>query len=75
MVAIAAFPEWIRTNVRKVVDEEIHLGMNNIYYTQFDEFPGGYVGNGHPTVATHQKMADQLIASMESFQLFEQELK
>ena len=75
LVAIAAFPEWIRTNVRKVVDEEIHSGRNNIYYTQFDEFPGGYVGNGHPTVATHQKMADQLIASMESFQLFEQELK
>jgi lysophospholipase L1-like esterase len=75
LVAVAAFPEWIRKNVRQVVDEEIHSGKNDIHYTQFDEFPGGYVGNGHPTVETHQKMADQLIGSMESFHLFEIESK
>jgi len=71
IVAIAAFHEWIRTNVKMAVDEEIASGKKNIYYTQFDEFPGGYVAYGHPTVETHQKMADQLITSMESFNLFQ----
>jgi hypothetical protein len=70
LVAIAAFPEWIRRNVRRVVNEEIGSGKKDIYYTQFDEFPGGYAGNGHPTVQTHRKMADQLIKSMDSFNLW-----
>ncbi len=71
IVAVAAFPEWIRTNVKKVVDDDISSGKHDIYYTQFDEFPGGYVAYGHPTVETHQKMADQLINAMESFNLFQ----
>ena len=71
IVAVAAFLEWTRANVKEVVDDEIASGKHDIYYTQFDEFPGGYVGNGHPTVATHQKMADQIITSMESFNLFQ----
>ncbi len=70
IVAVAAFPEWIRTNVSQVIDEERTNGHKDVYYTTFDEFPGGYVANGHPTVATHQKMADQIIQSMESFHLF-----
>jgi len=75
IVAVAAFPEWIRTQVRKVVDGEIHSGKNDVFYTQFDEFPGGYVGNGHPTVETHKKMADQIIASLKSFHVFDPALK
>lgn len=75
IVAVAAFPQWIRENVRQVVDEETKLGLLDVYYAQFDEFPGGYVGNGHPTVATHKKMADQLIESMETFHLFESQMK
>jgi hypothetical protein len=70
IVAVAAFPVWIRTNVKQVVDEEKASGTQDIYYTRFDEFPGGYVANGHPTVATHQKMAAQIIEAMESFHLF-----
>jgi hypothetical protein len=70
VVAVAAFPEWIRKNVRQVVNEEKGAGIRNIFYAEFDEFPGGYVANGHPTVETHRKMADQLIAAMESFHLF-----
>lgn len=73
IVAVAAFPEWIRANVKQVVDEEKKSGKQDVYYTYFDEFPGGYVANGHPTVATHQKMADQIIAAMESCQLFREE--
>ena len=71
IVAVAAFQEWIRTNVKEVVDDEIASGKHDIFYTQFDEFPGGYVANGHPTVETHQKMADQIIKSMETFNLFQ----
>jgi hypothetical protein len=71
IIAVAAFPEWIRRNVQQVVDEELLAGKHDIFYTAFDEFPGGYVANGHPTVATHQKMADQIIGAMESFGLFQ----
>jgi hypothetical protein len=70
IVAVAAFPEWIRTNVSRVVSEEKATGHTDVFYATFDEFPGGYVANGHPTVATHQKMAEQLIRAMEKFQLF-----
>lgn len=71
IVAVAAFHQWIRTNVKQVIDDEIAAGRHDIYYTQFDEFPGGYVAYGHPTVETHQKMADQIIGAMESFNLFQ----
>ncbi len=70
VVAVAAYPEWIRKNVKQVVDEEKASGKSDIYYSTFDEFPGGYVANGHPIIATHKMMADQIIKDMESFRLF-----
>ena len=70
IVAVAAFPEWIRKNVKQVIDEERSAGHKDIFYTQFDEFPGGYVANGHPTVVTHRMMANQIIEAMQSFNLF-----
>ncbi len=70
IVAVAAYAEWIRENVKQVVEEERDAGNEDIFYATFDEFPGGYVANGHPTVETHRKMADQLISQMESFELF-----
>lgn len=70
IVVVSAYPEWIRDNVSRVVDEEKTSGKSDVYYSTFDEFPGGYVANGHPTVATHQKMAEQMIRDMESFDLF-----
>ncbi len=70
IVAVSPFPEWIRKNIRQVVDEEKQIGKKDIDYATYDEFPGGYVANGHPTVATHQKMADQLIAVMDSLKIF-----
>jgi lysophospholipase L1-like esterase len=72
IVAVASYQKWIQQNVAEVVDEEKAAGYSDIYYTHFDEFPGGYVGNGHPTVATHRKMADEIIDAMESFHLFSQ---
>ncbi len=71
ILAVAASPEWIRKNVKEVVDAEKANGCNDIYYTQFDHFPGGYVANGHPTVATHKKIADQIIKAIDDFNLFQ----
>jgi hypothetical protein len=70
IVAVAASEPWIRENVGEVVDRERSAGKRNITYAQFDKFPGGYVAYGHPTVATHRLMADQLIAQMDAFKLF-----
>jgi hypothetical protein len=70
IVCVSPFPSWIRRNEQQIVREELKNGRHNIFYTTYDEFPGGYVANGHPTVATHQLMADQIITAMESFKLF-----
>ena len=70
IVTVAALPDWIQENVRQVVDEEKSAGRRDVWYTHLDEFKGGYVANGHPTVVTRQKMADQIIESMESFRVF-----
>jgi hypothetical protein len=70
ILAVAPFPEWIKRNVKQLVDEEIQNGYRNIYYTNFDEFPGGYVANGHPTVETHRKIADQIISAIELYHIF-----
>ncbi len=67
--AVAAHVDWIRENVRYVVDEEKANGRQDIYYAQFDYFQNGYVANGHPSVETHQKIADVLIKAIEEIQL------
>ena len=69
ILAVAAYPEWIRQNVRRVVDKEKEEGHNDVYYSQFDYFPGGYAANGHPSVATHKKMAGEIIKSIEEYGL------
>ena len=69
ILAVAAYPPWIRENVRRVVDAEHASGHADISYATFDEFPGGYVANGHPTVATHRKMAKQLCDALETMSI------
>lgn len=70
IVALAPYTEWARKNTKQVVEEEKTAGMKDLYYASYDEFPGGYVANHHPTVETHKKMADQIIAFIESFCIF-----
>jgi hypothetical protein len=70
IIAVAAYPDWIRANVKTVVENEKKGGHDDIFYTTFDEVPNGYVANGHPTVATHKKMANQIIKGIDSFNLF-----
>ncbi len=65
-MAVAAHENWIRENVRRVVDEEKAESHDDIFYAQFDRFDGGYVANGHPTVETHQKIANQIINVIDS---------
>ena len=69
ILAVAAYPAWMRKNVQQVVDAEKKYGMNDIYYGTFDEFPGGYVANGHPTVETHRKIADQIIRAIDQLEI------
>jgi hypothetical protein len=73
ILAVAAYPEWIRRNVQLVVKEERKSGRSDLFYGTFDDFPGGYVANGHPTVETHRKIADQIIQTIEEAKLFSQE--
>jgi hypothetical protein len=73
IVAVAASEQWIRDNVRKVVDEEQEAGDRKISYARFDRFNGGYVAYGHPTVETHRRMAEQLISQMDTFHLFREQ--
>lgn len=61
IVALAPFTPWARENIARVVAE---VGSSRVSYAQFDEYPGGYVADGHPTVATHRKMADQILLQL-----------
>ncbi len=70
ILAVAANAEWIRDNVKHVVNEENAEAHNNIYYTQFNYFPGGYVANGHPNVETHKKIADEIIDTINKYKIF-----
>jgi hypothetical protein len=53
--------QWIKDNVSQVVAEENSWGHTNVFYASFPYYSGGYVSD-HPSVATHQKIADTLIA-------------
>jgi GDSL-like Lipase/Acylhydrolase. len=70
ILAVAAYPEWIQKNVKQVVDEEQQRGNKDVDYTHFDDFPDGKVANGHPTVESHKKIADQIIDAMEKNKIF-----
>lgn len=66
ILLVAAHTDWIRANLRQIIAAEKTTGRQDIFYTEFDYYPGGYVANGHPTVATHRKIAKQIIAAIES---------
>lgn len=70
ILAWAPFPPWARRNTNEIVAQLRSGGFEDLYYAHFDEFPGGYVADGHPTVATHRKMAAQLIESINKLGVF-----
>jgi hypothetical protein len=66
ILAVAAHPEWIRRNVRQIVEEERAAGMGDVHYAQFDDYPAGTVANGHPNVEWHGRIAGRIIAAIEA---------
>lgn len=70
ILAWAPYPMWARKNTKEVVTKEKADGFKGLYYAHFDDFPGGYVADGHPTIATHEKMAAELIKSIDSIHIF-----
>jgi hypothetical protein len=72
ILAVAADTPWIRENVRRVVEEENAAGRKDVYYAQFDYFPGGTVANGHPDAGTHRKIADVIIQAIGTMGVFGQ---
>ena len=58
--------DWLKTQVSQVVSEENAKGNNNVYYTYFPYYNGEYVNNGHPNLAAHQQIADQIISVLDT---------
>jgi lysophospholipase L1-like esterase len=52
----------IRSDVKGVVDAATAAGDSNVFYLEFAPQSSPYGEDWHPTVATHQKMADLLTA-------------
>ncbi len=69
ILCVAALGDWLKQNINQVVDEEKSAGMKDIYYAQFDWVDGLYI-DGHPTIAGHQNIADQLIKAIDSYNIF-----
>jgi len=57
---------WLQNTIAQVVSEENAIGHTNVFYSYFPYYNGGYVNGGHPNVATHQKIADTLIALIDT---------
>ncbi len=66
----APYPMWARRNEKEVVAKERAEGFRELYYSHFDRFPGGYVADGHPTIATHKRMAAELIKAINRVGVF-----
>ncbi|MES2474209.1 MAG: GDSL-type esterase/lipase family protein [Verrucomicrobiota bacterium] len=69
IVALAPFNPWAREQISTVVAEEKASGRQDVFYAQFDNFPDGYVADGHPTVTTHRKMAEQIFSQLKALGL------
>ncbi len=67
ILALAPHVPWAREQVSQVVRERAD---QFVHYGQFDEFPPEcYVADGHPTVPTHRKIADQVMARLTELKL------
>ena len=66
ILAVAAHVDWMQTTISQIVKEENQQGHGDVFYTYYPYYTGGYVNNGHPNVATHYKIADRLIAAIDS---------
>ena len=65
ILCVAAHLEWMQTTIAEIVDEENLAGHGDVFYTYYPYYPGGYVNEGHPNVATHHAIAERLIAAID----------
>ena len=71
ILAVATHVEWMREHIAEVVAEENADGNRDVFYAQYSYYEGGYVNNGHPNVATHYGIADELIAAIDTINAWE----
>jgi hypothetical protein len=71
ILAVAPHVEWLQSTILEVVSEEHVVGNNDVFYAKYSYYEGGYVYEGHPNVATHRKIADELIAAIEKIDAWE----
>ncbi len=57
---------WLRTTIKQVVAEEDSIGHANVFYVEFPGYSSGYVNGGHPDTTNHRKIADTLIATIDT---------
>jgi len=65
ILAVAPHVLWLQQTISEVVAEENSAGNLDVHYAFYPYYEGGYVFEGHPSVATHHKIADQLIAAID----------
>ena len=66
ILAVATHVDWMRTTISEIVNEERMNGNLDVSYAQYSHYAGGYVNNGHPNVATHHGIAEELISYIDS---------
>ncbi|HOT97449.1 MAG TPA: SGNH/GDSL hydrolase family protein [bacterium] len=67
ILAVGPHVEWLQQVIAEIVAEENAAGNADVFYTSYPYYDGGYVYDGHPSVATHHKIAERLIAAINSF--------
>ncbi len=71
ILAVAAHIDWMQQTISEVVTEENNNGNHDVFYTFYPYYEGGYVNNGHPNVETHHKIAERLIATIDTIDAWE----
>jgi hypothetical protein len=61
---------WLVSAITEIVNEEHAAGHGDVFYAEYSYYTGGYA-HDHPTVATHQLIAERLIAAMDSLNIWE----
>ena len=67
ILAVAPHVEWLQQVISEIVSEENSAGNADVYYAFYHYYEGGYVYDGHPSVATHHKIAEELIKAINGF--------
>ncbi len=66
VLAVAPHVLWLQQTIAEIVEEENAAGRADVFYADYPYYDGGYVNNGHPNVASHHKIAERLIAAIDS---------